>query len=138
MWEADATLRAAIQESVQASVTKLGAGALLSGGDLGFEARAAAARAVYLASAHAAYARAIDLSLSGGLGVPSDDLDADLSLSASWTTSPLSSLSLDSEGSLATTYGVRADTQLIERDPFIRPEKDQGGPDDSFAYPDED
>src|SRR5262249_29656103 len=51
--------------------------------------------------------------------LPTDDLDAGVSLSASWTTSPLSSLSFDSEGSLATTYGVRADTQLIERDPFL-------------------
>ena len=119
LWESDATLRAGIQESVQASVAPVGSAALLSGGSLSGEARAARPRAAYLAQLYAEYAHAFDLPVFGGGGPPSYNLDASTSLSAVWTTSPRSSLALDTEGSLATTYGVHADTRLIELDPFL-------------------
>jgi hypothetical protein len=89
-WETDATLRAAVQQSVQASLTSLGSAAALVGGEIDADVRAA-----------------------------DRDVDAEGTLSASWTLSPLTTMVLEAEGSLATTYGVRADTRLIELDPFL-------------------
>jgi hypothetical protein len=119
LWETDATLRAAIQQSAQVSLTAMGTGAALVGGEVDVDARAAGARSLYTAAVHALYARAFDVALGGGAGPPSDELDADASLAATWSLSPLASLALTAEGSLATTYGVRADTQLIALDPFL-------------------
>lgn len=119
LWETDATLRAAAQESVQASVTSLGSGAALTGGDLTLDARAASPRAAYLALIHANYAHAFDLTVGSGAGPPSYNLDADTALSATWTPSPRTFLSLESEGSLATTLGIHADTRLLALDPFL-------------------
>jgi hypothetical protein len=118
-WETDATLRASVQQSVQASLTSLGSGAALVGGEVDADVRAASPRSLYLAEAHALYARSFDVAIGGGAGPPSDDLDAEGALSASWTLFPLTTLVLEAEGSLATTYGVRADTRLIELDPFL-------------------
>jgi hypothetical protein len=120
LWETDATLRAALQESAQVSVTSLGSGAVLTGGELTFDARTIGTRSYFTLDAHAQYARAFDVTLGagGGAAPPSDELDADAALGATWTLSPLVTLALTAEGSLATTYGVRADTQLIELDPF--------------------
>lgn len=119
LWETDATVRAAVEQSVQASVTSLGSGAVRVGGELGCDAQAVGLRAIYTAQAHAEYARAFDVALGGGTGAPADDLDADATLGATWTLSPRTMLDLETEGSLATTYGVRADTRLIELDPFL-------------------
>jgi hypothetical protein len=119
LWETDATLRAAVEQSAQASVTSLGSGAVLLGADLSFEARAAGPRAAYVATGHAEYAHAFDVAVGGGAGPPSYNLDADTTLSAAWTLSPQSYLTLDTEGSLATTYGIQADSQLLALDPFL-------------------
>ncbi len=119
LWETEATLRASIQEAVQASATSLGSFATLTGGDLDVDARAARPRAVYLAALHAGYAHAFDIAAGSGAGPPSYNLDADTDLSAEWTTSPRSSVSLETEGSLATTLGVHADSRLIALDPFL-------------------
>jgi len=115
LWETDATLRAAIQQTVQASVAPLAVSALKSGGELACDARAAGPRSLFTAEAQARYARAIDL----GGGPPADDAGFDASASATWTPSPLSSLALTTQGSLATTWGIRADSLLLERDPFL-------------------
>jgi hypothetical protein len=119
LWETDATLRAAVVQSAQASVTSLGSGAVLLGGDVTADARAASERAAYLATLHAAYAHAFDVAVGGGAGPPSYNLDADTTLSAGWTLTPRTFVSLDTEASLATTYGVTADTQLLALDPFL-------------------
>ena len=118
-WETDATLRAAVQQSAQASLSTPGTGAVLAGGALDADLRVAGPRALYTAELHARYARAFDVTLGGSAGPPADDLDADAALSASWTISPRASLTADAQGSLATTYGVRAETRLIELDPFL-------------------
>jgi hypothetical protein len=119
LWETDATMRAAIQQGVQASLTSLGSGAVTAGGEVTLDARAASRRAVYLALLHADYAHVFDVTVTSGAGSPSYNLDADTALSAEWTPSPRSSLSLQTEGSLATTLGVPADTQLLALDPFL-------------------
>jgi hypothetical protein len=118
-WETDATLRAAIQQSVQVSLSEPGAGAVLAGGEVDGDLRARGPRTLYTAELHARYARAFDVSLDGGAGAPADDLDADTALSASWMLTPGASLDADAQGSLATSYGVRAETRLIELDPFL-------------------
>jgi hypothetical protein len=119
IWETDVTVRAAIEQSVQASATSLGSGAVLPGGELDVDAKAAGPRAFYTAALHAEYARAFDVALGGGAGSPTGDLDADASLDGTWTLSPWTTLSLTAQSSLATTDGMRADTQLIELDPFL-------------------
>ena len=118
-WDTDVTVRAAVEQSAQASATTLGSGAVLAGGQLDVDAQAAGPRAFYTAAAHVEYARAFDVAVGGGAGTPADDLDADATLGGTWTLSPWTTLDLEAEGSLATTYGVRADTQLIELDPFL-------------------
>ncbi len=119
LWETDATLRAAVTQSAQASVTTLGSGAVLLGGEASADARAASERSAYLAALHVAYAHAFDVALGGGAGPPSYNLDADTTLSAGWTPTPRSFVTLDTEASLATTYGINADTQLLALDPFL-------------------
>jgi hypothetical protein len=135
-WETDATLRAAVQQSVLASVSHPGTGAVLAGAEIDADLRVARPRAVYTADLHARYARAFDVALAGGAGPPADDLDADASLGGSWTLSPRAALSVDAQGSLATTYGVGADTRLIELDPFLFGQRleDAAGVDLSFTY----
>ncbi len=119
LWDTDATARIAIQQSIQASATSLGSGAALTGGELDVDATAARPRATYSATAHLQYARAFELALGGGAGPPSDELDADAATSAAWTLSKAATLELTTEGSLATTTGVRADTRLIDLDPWL-------------------
>ncbi len=119
VWDTDATLRVAIDQSLQASATSLGSGAALTGGEIGFDASAAGPRTTYGVEAHARYARAFEVALGGGAGPPADELDADASASATWVLSPTATLALETQGLLATTTGVRADTRLIELDPFL-------------------
>ena len=107
-WETDATLRAAIHQTVQASLSTPGTGAVLAGGEVDADLRVAGPRTLYTAELHA-----------GGAGPPADDLDADAALAASWTLSPRATLVAEAQGSLATAYGVRAETRLIELDPFL-------------------
>ncbi|MFT3773100.1 MAG: hypothetical protein QM820_47575 [Minicystis sp.] len=132
MWETDATLRASIQETVQASVAPFSMTALLSGLEIAGDARATGPRSVFTAEARAHYARALDL--TGG--APEHDVDGDASATAAWTLSPLSSLELTTEGSLATTFGVRADSLLLVSDPFSdTPRLEYGvGADLAFAW----
>jgi hypothetical protein len=119
LWETDATVRGAVLESAQVSLTSAGAATILSGGQLDVDARAASPRSVYTAEAHARYARAFDVVLGGGAGPPSDDFSGDASLTGTWTLTPRTSLLLDLEGSLATTFGVGAETRLLELDPLL-------------------
>jgi hypothetical protein len=119
MWETDATVRAALQESVQASVTALGTGALLSGGELGCDVRAAGPRSLYVAEARASYARALEIAAAGGAGPPADNVDAEGAATATWTPWPRASLALATQASLATSWGMRADSLLLQRDPFL-------------------
>jgi hypothetical protein len=118
-WETDATLRAAVQQTVLASLSAPGTGAALLGAALDADVRAARPRALYTAELHARYGRAFDVTLGGGAGPPADDLDADAALDASWSLSPRVELGAEAQGSLATAYGVRAETRLIELDPFL-------------------
>lgn len=119
LWETDATLRVIAQESVRASLISAGSLASLTGGEVTCEARAVGPRSLFTVEAHARYARAVDISASEGLGPPSDDVSADVAASASIETSPLSSLTLDLHGSLATPLGTRADTLSLTLDPFL-------------------
>jgi hypothetical protein len=134
-WETDATLRAAVQQSALASLSNPGTGAVMAGGEIDADLRVAGPRSVYTADLHARYARSFDVALAGGAGPPADDLDADASLDGSWTLSPRASLSVEAQGSLATTYGVQADTRLIELDPFLFGQRleDAAGADLSFT-----
>jgi hypothetical protein len=117
--DVDATVRAAVVQSVQANVTSFRSASLLTGGEIDADARAGGPRSLYTSELHGHYARAFDVALGGGAGPPADNLDADGVLTGSWTLSPLTTLTLNAEGSLATTYGVRADTRLLELDPFL-------------------
>jgi hypothetical protein len=117
LWETDATFRAALQETVQASIAPLGAGALLSGGELSADARAAGPRSIFTAEARAQLARALDLTGSGS--PPEDELNADASASATWSLAPEGSLALTAQGSLGTSWGIRADSLLLAADPFL-------------------
>jgi hypothetical protein len=114
-WETDATLRAAIQQSAQAYVAPFSVSTLLTGGEIAGDARAAGPRSLFTAEVRAHYARALDL----GGGAPSNDISADGSASATWITSPLSNLALTAQGSLATTWGIRADSLFLTNDPFL-------------------
>jgi hypothetical protein len=116
LWETDATFRAALQESVQVGLAPLAPGAILSGGEISGDARAVGPRSVFTAEARARFARALDL--GGGPAAPEDDVDAEAAASATWTPTPLSSLSLTTQGSLATSWGIRADSLLLNPDPF--------------------
>ena len=116
--DVDGTLRASVLQSVQASMLQAGTGAVLLGGDLALDGRADGARSLYVGSLHAEGARAIDVAVQQGFGAPTVDFDADATLSATWITSPRAGLSLESDASLATTYGLRASDALLELDPF--------------------
>ena len=116
-WETDVTLRAAIEESVQVPIAPIGVPALLSGGELAADARAAGKRSTYEAEARARYARAVTLGKDGG--PPGDSIDSEASGSAQWTLGPLATLSLTGQSALATTWGVRTESLLPSPDPFL-------------------
>jgi hypothetical protein len=114
LWETDVAVRALVQQSTQVSLAPLGGGAILAGGELSGDARALGPRSLFSAETRARFERGIDL--AGG--EPETDVSADASASASWVLSPGSTFSLDALGSLATTWGVRADSLLLALDPF--------------------
>lgn len=114
MWETDATVRALVQQTTQVNLAPLGGGALLAGGELSGDVRALGPRSLLTAEARARFARGIDLVE----GEPETDISADVSAGASWVPSPGATFSLDALGSLATTWGVRADSLLLALDPF--------------------
>jgi hypothetical protein len=135
LWETDVTVRAALEQSVDVSFSSLGTGAVLAGGELSLDGRVAGPRAEYLFAARGNYQRGFDVAIHGGGGPPADYLDADGSASATWNTSPLGILSLETEYSLATTAGIRASTELLERDPFDEAQRLEvaGGGDLTYA-----
>lgn len=113
------TARAAVEQSVAASVTDVGSGALLSGAEGSLATSARERRADYNLELAGAYARATYVSIGAGASAPSDSASASLEGSAAWETSPRTTLSLASAGYLATRLGVRADDALAQRDPFL-------------------
>ncbi|APR76276.1 Hypothetical protein A7982_01623 [Minicystis rosea] len=131
-WEIEATMRASIQEAVQASIAPFAASTLLSGGEIACDASAEGPRASFAMEGRAHYARALDI--SGGGGAPSDDLSADGSATATWSLSPDASFTLSAEGSLATTWGIRADSLLLARDPFLEAKRLEYGLGAEMAY----
>jgi hypothetical protein len=129
----DATMRAAVLQSVGTSLTSFGSASLLTGGELDMDAHVTLPRSSYGIELHGHYARGFEVAAHGGAAPPEDNLDADAALNASWTLSPLTTLTLDTEGSLATTYGVRADTRLLELDPFLFAQRLEYGVGADFA-----
>lgn len=116
-WETDATLRATIEGSVQSTLAPIGTPSLLSGGELSCDARATGKRSVYEAEARARVARAFTLGPDGG--PPDDSLDADATGTATWTLSPRSTLTFSAATQMATTWGIRAESLMLARDPFL-------------------
>jgi hypothetical protein len=117
--ETDVTLRAAIEQGVQMSLTDPGTGAVMPGGEIWLDARATSPRALYTAELYGMYARAIGFAIGGTPDPPEDDVTADLALAGTWTLTPVSTLTLETHGDIATSWGVRADTLLLDRDPFL-------------------
>lgn len=114
-WETDATLRAAIQASAQSSLAQLAAPALLGGGEIACDGKLVGPRSVHTLEARASFARGLTL---GDGGPPEDSLSADGAMALSWSLTPLSSLTFTAQTSLGTTWGIRADSLLLARDPF--------------------
>jgi hypothetical protein len=133
--DTDVTLRAALEQGAQMSLTQPGTGAVMPGGELWLDAREESPRAVYTAELYGMDARVFNFAIGGAPDPPEDDIEADVTLSATWIPSPTSTLSLDAHGDLATSWGVRADTALLDLDPFLfgrRLEYDVG-PDLSYS-----
>jgi hypothetical protein len=133
--DTDVTLRAALEQGVQASLTQPGTGAVMPGGEMWLDARAESPRALYTAELYGMYARVFNFALGGTPDPPEHDVEADATLSAMWIPSPATTLSLEAHGDLATSWGVRADTALLDLDPFLfgrRLEYDVG-PDFSYS-----
>jgi hypothetical protein len=133
--DTDVTLRAALEQGVQMSLTQPGTGAVLPGGEIWLDARAESPRAVYTAEIYGMYARVFNFAIGGTPDPPEDDVEGAVTLSATWIPSPTSTVGLDAHGDLATSWGVRADTALLDLDPFLfgrRVEYDVG-PDLSYS-----
>lgn len=111
----DATARGAIVAAVRADLGNLSGAGALTGAEVDLDARAQGPRTLYLAALHGAYTRLFDLA---GASIPEQDVDAELTASASFTVSPRAELTLGIDASLATTLGIRADTDLLMIDPF--------------------
>src|SRR5215831_8165369 len=93
-WESDATMRAALEQSITNTVSDLGEFAVLSGGDLTLDARTYDPAAQYTALVHGFYARLINIAPSSGIGLPADNVEADFDFTGAWQTGPLSRLNL--------------------------------------------
>ncbi|HVY44295.1 MAG TPA: hypothetical protein VHB21_00390, partial [Minicystis sp.] len=120
-WESDATMRAAIEQSVTNILNEGGETAILSGGDLTFDAKATDPSATYVALAHGFYAHLFDIGPGVGLlGVPADNVEADVDLGGAWQVGPSSRVTLDLRGYLANQLGIRAFDELAIRDPFLQ------------------
>jgi hypothetical protein len=119
LWETDATGRAALQTSVANNLVALGQGEILGGGEAMFDARAYSPGAIYTFYSHGMYAHDIPIAIGGGSSPAADAVSAEVSATAGWTVAPLSRLSLDLHGYLASPLGVRAFDELAVRDPFL-------------------
>jgi hypothetical protein len=119
MWQSDATVRVALEQSVQASVTPFGAGALVPGGEAAFEASTFDPRSAYGIRARGLYGLVLSLPGSGNTAEPAHNLSAEASADAGYQITPRLRLTLDTQSYLANRFGVRATDELAARDPFL-------------------
>jgi hypothetical protein len=118
LWQTDATVRGAIEEQIQTSFVGAGSGALLTGGELGLDAGAIGASSTWALRAGGRYAHALGFSLAGGAGAPTANGSFNLSGTGSWQITPQAQLGVDTQGSIASRYGVRAIEGATPIDPF--------------------
>ena len=86
--DTDVTLRAALEQGVQMSLTQPGTGAVLPGGEIWLDARAESPRALYTGELYGMYARLIGFAVGGTPDPPEDDVEAAATLSATWIPRP--------------------------------------------------
>jgi hypothetical protein len=119
MWQSDATARLALTQGLLASISDFGVGALVTGGEAAFDARAEGPRDAYGVQARGLYGRALNFSAQGESSAPADNLSAQVGGDVSFQITPRLRFSLDTQNYLASRFGVRAVDELAARDPFI-------------------
>lgn len=118
LWQTDATVQGAIEEQIQTSFVGAGSGALMTGGDLAFDAAATSATSTWGLRVGGRYAHAIGFSLAEGAQAPTANGSFHLAGTSSWQVTPHAQLSLDTQGSIASRFGLRAVSGAAAIDPF--------------------
>ncbi len=118
LWQTDATVQGAIEEQIQTSFVGAGSGALLTGGDLALDAGATSASSTWGLHAGGRFAHALGLSLAGGAAAPTSNGSFRAAGTGAWQLTPRAQLSVDTQGSIASRFGVRAVSGATAIDPF--------------------
>src|ERR1700759_1348262 len=97
-WETDATVRVAAEQSVTNTISQLGEFAVLSGGGATVDFRAYDPAAQYPFLAHGFYARLFNIAPTSGIGLPENNVEADVDFAAAWQVGAQSRVNLDVRG----------------------------------------
>lgn len=118
LWQTDATLQGALEEQVQTSFVGAGAGALLTGADLAFDASATGASTTWGLRAGGRYAHALGFSYAEGAEAPTSNGSFHLAGTGSWQVTPRAQIGVDAQGSIASRFGLRVIDGPTLLDPF--------------------
>lgn len=118
LWQTDATVQGAIEEQIQSSLVGAAAVGLLTGGDLTLDAGAVGASSIWALRTDARYAHALGLSFAGGAAAPNDTGSFHLAGTGAWQMTPHVQLAFDTQGSIASRFGMRAIEGATAIDPF--------------------
>ena len=119
LWQSDATVRAALEQSAQASLTRVGTGALLTGAEISADVQAVAPTAAYALGARGLYTRALTFSGPGALVFPANNGAGELFGDATFQIAPRVRLVVGTQDYITTRYGIRASDALALADPFF-------------------
>ena len=118
LWQTDATVQGAIEEQIQTSFVGAGSGALLTGGDLAFDATATGTSTAWGIRAGGRYAHALGFSYAAGAQAPTSNGAFHLAGTGSWQVTPRAQISVDTQGSIASRFGLRVIDGATAIDPF--------------------
>jgi hypothetical protein len=118
LWQTDATVQGAIEQQIQSSFVPAGAVGLLTGGELTFDASAIGPSSTWSLRSDGRYANALGLSFASGATTPTGTGSFNLVGAGAWQVTPRTQLSVDTQGSIASRFGMRAIEGAIAIDPF--------------------
>lgn len=119
LWQSDATVRAALEQSAQASLTRVGTGTLLTGGEVSADVQGIAPTAAYALGVRGLYTRALTFSGPGALVFPANNGAGELFGDATFQLAPRVRLVIGTQDYITTRYGIRASDALALADPFF-------------------
>jgi hypothetical protein len=119
LWPSDATVHAALEQRAQASLTRVGTGALLTGGEVSADLQSVAPMAAYGLGVRGLYTRAVAFSGPGAAVFPVNNGSGALFGGAAFQLAPRVRLVFGTQNYITTRYGIRANDAIALADPYF-------------------